>query len=769
MNRRVKCLGCGKRVGAAGPAAAGAMPRSCYPLLLVTAMAFLAVSWWGCGGPAPPPTDKSAKAAPEPKAPPPPKPIDFARPNPITLDPGASAAVDLKIERNGNKGPIKIAARVAPEGITVSPLEIPADKSEGKLKVAAALKLGDETLAANLPLLAKVGQVEAEQTLGLTVKKVNIPSFQPVHDMLLQPGASAGIDLKIERNGFQGPLELRLEGLPQKVSGKVGKIAADQTTTRLELVVAGDAPEATQAVRVLGTLYGRTVAVEVPLKVEREPYVVKSFMEVLLKPGEKKRVSIPVQRRSFKGPLHLEVQNLPPGVTVAKCDLAAAKTEAALEFVAAKDAKERVRSARIVSTGGSLTRSDPIVVRVSHGEQGFLPREITANEQLFYLLRRGSFGGRLTVASKQALLDAYGGTPESEAAVFRGLRWLAIHQQPDGRWSLKHYSEGIDGCDCWTEFEKEVVDNDTAGTAFGLLPFLGAGVTHNRAPKEPAELADYKKVVERGLVYLTRNQVSDRKASNDGFLGGNTYSHAIATMALCEAYGLSGDKRLKVNAQLAIKYLKEAQHKAGGWRYNRKQAGDMSATAWVFLAIRSGQLAGLSIDRTPLVRAGRFLDACSVGPEDAKRSRYAYQPEQKEKLSLSAAGLLTRLYLGWRKDNRDLQAGCKYLMQNLPSQTSDTLGPIYYEYYATQVLHHMEGTDFDLWNHRMREHLIHTQQKTGHRAGSWNPEGSDWGKRGGRLYTTSMALMSLQVYYRHLPMFRPVIRTQGGGLEVGKE
>ncbi|MGO8750239.1 MAG: hypothetical protein ACLQNE_30210 [Thermoguttaceae bacterium] len=68
----------------------------------------------------------------------------------------------------------------------------------------------------------------------------------------------------------------------------------------------------------------------------------------------------------------------------------------------------------------------------------------------------------------------------------------------------------------------------------------------------------------------------------------------------------------------------------------------------------------------------------------------------------------------------------------------------------------MEGSDFDLWNYRMREHLIRTQEKSGHRTGSWNPAGTDWGAAGGRLYATSLALMTLEVYYRHLPMYRAV-------------
>ena len=125
---------------------------------------------------------------------------------------------------------------------------------------------------------------------------------------------------------------------------------------------------------------------------------------------------------------------------------------------------------------------------------------------------------------------------------------------------------------------------------------------------------------------------------------------------------------------------------------------------------------------------------------------------------MTAAGLLTRQYLGWPKDHPDLIAGCQYLMKNLPPESGSSLGQIYYFYHATQVLHHMEGPEFDLWNFRMREHLIRTQERSGHKTGSWNPQGTDRGERGGRMYATAMSLLTLQVYYRHLPMYRPVRR-----------
>lgn len=795
----------------------------------------------GCSSSAPPPAVQEAAQTPSaPVAPPPPPPkpkAKLAELKPVTLDPSGNTMVEVSVDRNSKAGPIKVEVSGVPDGITIAPIEIPKDKSVGQLKVVASEKLGDEEVKATATVKITVEDSEAERPLELSVRKVDRPTFQPASDMLLVPGKSVAIDLKLERNGYKGPLKLNVAGLPSQVTSQVAEIAADKSVTKLTLTAAGNAPDGRHTARVAALVYGRPVAVEIPVTVDGTPFRVQSFKAVRLAPGEKIRVEVPIERRSYKGPVRMEVSGLPEGVTIAPVTVPADGKVATLEVVAAADANTGVRSAQVVSKGGDVTRKDVMVVRVLRGDS-FLPEELVADPQLGPLLRRGSFGGRLTTKSKEALLNAFGGTPETEEAVLRGLRWLAAHQQEDGSWPLNAYDRDIGGCDC-REYgekgdakgdakggakeavkeapkavakeggregvpeggregvpeggregvpeggregvpgggregakdasnnpEKEVIKSDTCGTAFALLPFLGAGIGPRRSPEEPAELKDYEDVVKRGLEFLVRRQVTSKEATKDGALDSNMYAHAVCTIALCEAYGLSaygerGDERLRVPAQRAIKFIANTQHKEGGWRYSPKQAGDMSATGWMFLAIRSGQLAGIAFERSPMVRAERFVDSCSAGPEEAKQSRYAYLPGAEAKLSLSAAGLLTRQYLGWKKDVPDLAVGCQYLMQNLPPESASNLGAIYYYYYATQVLHHMEGPEFDLWNQRMREHLLRTQEKEGHKAGSWSPVGVDWGSRGGRLYATSLALMTLEVYYRHLPLYRTLIRGSG--------
>src|SRR5262249_43734353 len=160
--------------------------------------------------------------------------------------------------------------------------------------------------------------------------------------------------------------------------------------------------------------------------------------------------------------------------------------------------------------------------------------------------------------AKDMLLRRFGGDARSEAAVAASLDWLARHQAADGHWSLDGFPR--DGkCNCGNPGGHH---NDIAGTAFGLLPLLGAGYTHLPGTREQPN--PYEKTVRRGLDYLLRKQ------AKTGDLGGGMYAHGLAGLALCEAYGLTRDARLKRPAQLAVNYTVFAQHGGGGWRYAPK-------------------------------------------------------------------------------------------------------------------------------------------------------------------------------------------------------
>jgi len=327
-------------------------------------------------------------------------------------------------------------------------------------------------------------------------------------------------------------------------------------------------------------------------------------------------------------------------------------------------------------------------------------------------------------------VKAEGGTRESEARVGRGLQWIVRQQSPDGSWKL-------DGA-----FKDKGTANDTAGTAFGLLPLLAAGKTHK--PSKDGTPNPYDKVVEKGLAFLIRNQ-----NKKNGDLGGGMYGHGLASIALCEAFGLTQDPNLRRPAQMAINYIVMAQHPSnGGWRYSPGQEGDTSVTGWQVMALKSAQMSGLDVPDATMKKAVRYLESCM----DPTNKGYGYTGVGSTP-TMSAVGLLCRQYLqSWGPQNPIMIEGVKnHLKPHVPGSRKD----IYYFYYATQVMHHYGGEAWKDWNTKMREFLIKTQEddKASPMYGSWSSEGDGHGRSGGRLMVTSMNLLTLEVYYRYLPLY----------------
>ena len=340
----------------------------------------------------------------------------------------------------------------------------------------------------------------------------------------------------------------------------------------------------------------------------------------------------------------------------------------------------------------------------------------------------GMFSGRDAEARKK-LAESEGGSEGSEEAVELGLRWMAKHQDKDGHWSLvQFHAAGECNGQC---SRPGSVPSDAAGTGFGLLPFLGAGYTH--------QSGKYKTTVKDGLDWLIADQTKEGT-----FLhcqGGTLYAHGIASIAMCEAYAMTKDPKLKVPAQRAIDYMVKAQHGQGGWRYSPGMAGDTSVTGWQVIALRSAQQGGLRFPKDVMPKVSKFLDSVQT---DEKGGGYAYTPGGGATPNMVAEGLLCRIYTSWKSKRPGLEAGVQYLLAH-PPQTG---GEFYYWYYATQVMHHYGGDPWEEWNPPMRDLLIDLQATEGHESGSWAPPGGHDGS-GGRIYATSLALLTLEVYYRH--------------------
>ena len=341
----------------------------------------------------------------------------------------------------------------------------------------------------------------------------------------------------------------------------------------------------------------------------------------------------------------------------------------------------------------------------------------------------GSFYGR-DAEDRILLLREGGGTRRSEEAVERGLEWLAKHQAANGRWATDAFHL-VSKCACTERGEK----HDIAGTAFGLLPFLGAGETHKRGR--------YAQAVQRGLAYLLSQQKPDGKFHD------NAYENALATLAVCEAYGMTADGSLKAQAQAAATFIVKAQDpESGSWGYSAGTKGDTSVSGWQFSALKAGHYAGLSIPAEAFSKFSGFLDTVA----DPGGLGYGYNTPGAGRAT-SATGLLCREYLGWGPRQPTMNKGIKQLLlpQNFVAKDKPSF---YFLFYATQAMHNAGSEAWDIWNPKARELLIDLQDQgkdIPHQKGSWSPIGDDYAKQGGRLMTTSLSLLILEAYYNYIP------------------
>ena len=341
-----------------------------------------------------------------------------------------------------------------------------------------------------------------------------------------------------------------------------------------------------------------------------------------------------------------------------------------------------------------------------------------------------------------------GGGPETEDAVDRALKWFIDHQMPDGGWSfdLKQCPK----CTCSNSCSAKVGGDRCAATALALLPFLGRGYTHKDGP--------YKERVGRGLAYL-----ADLAAKGNGNAAFGSeqhkrgYSQGMAGIVLAEAYGMTKDEQFRGPAQAVIDSITAWQSpETGAWGYEPKMSGDTSVSVWMLMALKSGQLASLTVDPASFKNLITYLD--SVASDDGAAYRYRYRPVEPTHHGPTAIGLLSRMYLGWKRGNPALGRGIEALA-NKGQETSN----FYFYYYATQVMYQAQGPAWDAWNAQMKGMLLPSQATAGHEKGSWLLDsGSDPGRsEAGRLYMTSLATMMLEVYYRHMSIFSDQARAGG--------
>ncbi len=350
----------------------------------------------------------------------------------------------------------------------------------------------------------------------------------------------------------------------------------------------------------------------------------------------------------------------------------------------------------------------------------------------------GVFGYRDGGGRKKAV-GRFGGSAATESAVEAALRWLARHQSPDGSWDAAKY-EGQNntrvrvGC-----------------TGLALLAFLGAGYT-----EKSGQFADN---VRRAEQYLMKQQkanggIFEKESGGSGVSAG--YNHAIAGLALAEAYGMGKDPEIGRVAQKAIEYsIKVHQAPYSGWRYDPRESADTSVTGWFVMQLKSAKIAGLTVDGAGFQGATAWLDKVTT-----KDGRAGYTSAQNNHPAMTAVGMVCRQFMGTPNTDAMLVGGSKQLVTALPTwKDKNEHNDFYYLYYGTLSMFQMGGDGWNKWNETLKPVLINNQCKGGPMDGSVNDKDGSWdpwgmsGTRAGRVFMTAVGALTLEVYYRYLPMY----------------
>lgn len=335
-----------------------------------------------------------------------------------------------------------------------------------------------------------------------------------------------------------------------------------------------------------------------------------------------------------------------------------------------------------------------------------------------------------------------GGSVETEKAVELGLEWLADHQESDGSWSSQNSGGGREDRVLGEDRGGAGTNADNGITALATLAFLAGGDSHLEGRFQTEILG--------GLEFLVKQQKPNGDLSGDAKLFAKMYCHSMSLLALSEALAMTGDQRLAGAVRKGVSYSINAQNRLqGGWRYAPGDSGDMSQFGWQVLALHSARLGGILVPDNTFKLMKEFLDSCSSGQH---RGLASYRPGQGASSPMTAEALLCRYILNKSVGPNSLEEAQRQINSDLPDEKQVNL---YYWYYGTLAMYQAGGSGWERWNKALKRSLLALQNRDGEDAGSW-PANGTWGGYGGRVYSTAIATLSLEVYYRYLPVYQQV-------------
>jgi hypothetical protein len=294
----------------------------------------------------------------------------------------------------------------------------------------------------------------------------------------------------------------------------------------------------------------------------------------------------------------------------------------------------------------------------------------------------------------------------TKKAVGKALAWLKDQQNRDGSWG------------------------NTAVTSFAILAFMANGHVPNKGLYGPE--------VSRGV----RNLLAS--AREDGYLvgprGGNMYCHGMATLALTQVWGMTGDDEVKKVLKKAVGLIVKTQNHEGGWRYEPAPTGaDISVTIMQVMALRGAKDSGLHVPDETIKKAVAYINRC----RDPRSGGYRYQPYSSGPgYARTAAGVCV-LQLSGDYEAKEIARAVAFL-----ERTGDDDQHYWYgHYYAAHAFHQVGGRKWVDYYDRMKAKLLATQRATG-----------EWSERMeahvGPAYQTAIAVLILSVPANYLPIYQ---------------
>ena len=400
----------------------------------------------------------------------------------------------------------------------------------------------------------------------------------------------------------------------------------------------------------------------------------------------------------------------------------------------------------------------------------------------------GSFGNR-SGGGRKLMVMKHGGSKGTESAVDKALEWLVRHQEKDGFWDTAKYLDNK-AVRYGTRSAESSPRFNTGITGLALLAFQGAG--------HSLKVGKYKEVLRRGIQWLIAQQGPDgdftfKVKPCKGLV--TYYCHCIATLACAEALAMNGGKdwggkdgswgeaqgkgiglreAVQRGVDLILKW--QEQNSTGGWTYYAPNVCDVTVSGWAVMALKSSKIAGIKIPADSFTKAAASIKNSTV--VDKAKGAYGeahigYLKKNDHRFNskgyaVTAAGMMIHVFLGTDREEANIDACVQYITQPdalpqwifKPQDVNTDHQNLYYWYYGTLGCFQVGGDAWKLWNEKMKAALLPNQKVGGVKDGSpqdvdgsWDPD-DVWGAWSGRVYSTALAALSLEVYYRYLPLYR---------------